>query len=166
VSQSNYAKYIVTEPKVQNVAYHPIDDVKGVTFPDEIYLDSELVPGCPVLVDIGWRFTVPDPDPVEWTHEHEFDEVLNFIGTDPDNPHDLGAEVEVWIGGEMHVITTTTSVFVPKGVPHCPLIHRRVDRPFLLVVVAMGGHYPSAIEDALQHPEKYGSHRISDIATT
>ncbi len=155
MGESKYAKYIIRSPKVQNVAYHPVKNVKGVTFPDEIYMDRELVPESPVMVDIGWRFTVPDPDPVEWTHQHGFDEVLNFIGTDPENPHDLGAEVEVWIGGEMHVITTTTSVFIPKGVPHCPLVHRRVDRPFLLVVFAMGGHYPSAEEDARANPEKY-----------
>lgn len=152
---SKYAHYIIQSPKVVNVAYHPMENVKGVTFPDEIYLDSEMIPGAPVLIDIGWRFTIPDPDPVEWTHQHDFDEVLNFIGTDPENPHDLGAEVEVHIGGEVHVITTTTSVFVPKGVPHCPLIHRRVDRPFLLVVVAMNGHYPTAAEDSAENPDKY-----------
>ena len=153
--QSKYGRYVITTPKVVNVAYHPMEEVKGVTFPDEIYLDRELVPETPLLIDIGWRFTVPEPDPVEWTHTHDFDEVLNFIGTDPENPHDLGAEVEVWIGGERHVISSTSSVFVPKGVPHCPLIHRRVDRPFLLVVAALNGHYPSAQEDALAHPEHY-----------
>jgi hypothetical protein len=155
MQETQFGKYIITSPKVVNVAYHPMDNVKGVTFPDEIYLDRELVPESSVLIDIGWRFTVPEPDPVERTHHHEFDEILNFIGTDPENPHDLGAEVEVWIGGEQHVITTTTSVFVPKGVPHCPLLHRRVDRPFLLVVVALGGNYPTAEEDAAKNPEMY-----------
>jgi len=54
---------------VENVAYHPIKNVKGVTFPDEIYLDGGIIEGSPV-VDIGWRFQKPEPDPVEWTHTH------------------------------------------------------------------------------------------------
>jgi len=156
MQESKYARYVVSDPKVVSVAYHPRQNVKGVTFPDEIYLDNDLVPGAPVTIDIGWRFTIPEPDPVEWTHTHDFDEVLNFIGTDPDNPHDLGAEVEMQIGDEKFVLTRTTSIFIPRGVPHCPMIHRRVDRPYLLVVVALSNYYPSAEEDEKRNPERYG----------
>jgi len=127
-----------------------------VTFPDEIYLDGGLVPGCPVTVDIGWRFTIPDPDPVEWTHTHDFDEVLNFIGSNPADPHDLGAEVDIQIGDERFTLTRTTSILIPRGVPHCPIIHKRVDRPFLLVVMALNPAYPTAAEDAAIDPSRYG----------
>jgi hypothetical protein len=156
VAASKYGKYVISSPKVVSVAYHPTQNVKGVTFPDEIYLDNDLVPGTPVTVDIGWRFTIPEPDPVEWTHTHDFDEVLNFIGSDPDNPHELGAEVEMRVGDETFTLTKTTSIFIPKGVPHCPMVHKRVDRPYLLVVVALNNSYPSAEEDAAVNPEKYG----------
>jgi hypothetical protein len=152
---SKYGKYVISSPKVINVAYHPTQNVKGVTFPDEIYLDKDLVPGTPLMVDIGWRFTIPDPDPVEWTHTHDFDEVLNFIGSDPKNPHDLGAEVEMTVGDEKFTLTQTTTIFVPRGVPHCPMIHKRVDRPYLLVVVALNNSYPSAEEDKAKNPGKY-----------
>lgn len=155
MAESKYDKYIIRSPKVVNVAYHPIKEVKGVTFPDEIYLDSNLVKGTPLFIDIGWRFQIPEPDPVEWTHTHDFDEVLNFIGTDPENPHDLGAEVEMQLGDEKHTINTTTSIFIPKGLPHCPMSHKRVDRPYLLVVVALNDQYPTAAEDVSINPEKY-----------
>ncbi len=148
MAETKYGKYIIRSPKVSNIAYHPTENVKGVTFPDEIYMDGDLVKGAPLFVDIGWRFEIPDPDPVEWTHTHDFDEVLNFIGTDPKNPHDLGAEVEMQIGDEKHTINTTTSIFVPKGVPHCPMIHKGVDRPYLLVVVALNMKYPTADDEA------------------
>ena len=147
MDRNKYGKYIISSPKVNKLAYHPTENVKGVTFPDEIYMDSDLVEGAPVFVDIGWRFTIPDPDPVEWTHTHDFDEVLNFIGSDPNNPHDLGAEVEMQLGDEKHIITTTTSIFIPKGLPHCPMIHKRVDRPYLLVVVALNTKYPTSEEE-------------------
>ena len=150
-----YKKYVISEPKVESVAYHPIKNVKGVTFPDEIYLDGRIVEGSPAVVDIGWRFQKPEPDPVEWTHTHDFDEVLCFIGTDPDNPHDLGGEIEFHMGDEKHTFDKTTTIFVPKGVPHCPFIHNRVDRPFLLVVFALNERYPSAEDDKDINPEKY-----------
>ena len=148
MAETKYGKYIIRSPKVNNLAYHPMENVKGVTFPDEIYMDDDLVKGAPLFVDIGWRFEIPDPDPVEWTHTHDFDEVLNFIGTDPKNPHDLRAEVEMQLGDEKHTIDTTTSIFIPKGGPHCPMIHKRVDRPFLLVVVALNKKYPTADDEA------------------
>jgi len=150
-----YKKYVISEPKVESVAYHPIKNVKGVTFPDEIYLDGRIVEGSPAVVDIGWRFQKPEPDPVEWTHTHDFDEVLCFIGADPDNPLGLGGEVEFHIADEKYTFDKTTVIFVPKGVPHCPFIHNRVDKPFLLVVFALNERYPSAEDDKDINPEKY-----------
>ena len=157
MAESKYGKYVISEPLVENVAYHPIKDVKGVTFPDEIYLDGRILEGSPVVVDIGWRFRKPEPDPVEWEHSHDFDEVICFIGSDPDNPHNLGAEIEFYIGGEKHFFNKNTTIFIPRGLPHCPFIHKRVDRPFLLVVFAMNRKYPSAEEDKQVNPDKYNN---------
>jgi hypothetical protein len=155
MAETKYGKYVIRKPKVVSIAYHPSQNVKGVTFPDEIWLDRDLVEDCPVVVDIGWRFEVPDPDPVEWTHAHEFDEVLCFIGTDPEKPHNLGGEIEFQIGDERHTFDTTTTIFLPKGLSHCPFIHKRVDRPFILVAILLDGHYPTAEEDAAINPKKY-----------
>jgi hypothetical protein len=152
---TKYGKYIFREPRIENVAYHPIQNVKGVTFPDEIYLDDERLKGSPVVVDIGWRFQVPEPDPVEWSHTHDFDEVLCFIGANPDKPHDLGAEIEFTIGDEKHTFDTTTTIYIPKGLLHCPFIHKKVYRPFLLCVFALSKKYPTAAEDAKNNPENY-----------
>ena len=157
MAKGQYTKYIISEPRVETVAYHPIKDVKGVTFPDEIYLDGQIIEGCPVVVDIGWRFQIPEPDPVEWTHTHDFDEVLCFIGTDPKNPHDLGAEIEFHIGDEVHNFTKTTAIFITKGTSHCPFIHKRVDRPFILIAFSLNKNYPSAAEDSTINPEQYRS---------
>jgi hypothetical protein len=68
---------------------------------------------------------------------------------------DLGAEIEFTIGGEKHTFNTTTTIFVPKGLAHCPIIHKRVGRPFILAVFAMGKEYPTAAEDAARNPDKY-----------
>lgn len=155
MANGKYGRYVISQPRVETLAYHPVANVKGVTFPDEIYLDDRIVEGSPVVVDIGWRFRVPEPDPVEWTHKHDFDEVLCFIGTNPERPHDLGGEIEFTIGNEKHTFNTTTTIYIPKGLNHCPIIHKKVERPFILAVFALGKEYPTAVEDAKKNPEKY-----------
>lgn len=50
------------------------------------------------------------------------------IGTDPENPRDLGGKIEFQIGDEMHVFDKTTVIFIPKGLGHGPFMHKRVER--------------------------------------
>ena len=70
-------------------------------------------------------------------HVHPKAEILLFMGADTRNLSDLGGEVELSLGKEKerHVIAEPAAVFVPKGLPHCPLIVTRVDRPFFLTDV-------------------------------
>lgn len=65
------------------------------------------------------------------SHSHGQPELLNCYSTDPDDPYELGAEVEMEIQGEKHRFHRTTSIFVPSNQPHCPLSIKRVDRPFM-----------------------------------
>jgi len=66
-------------------------------------------------------------------HNHDFDEYLVFIGTNPEDPFDLGGEVEIWLGDEeKHVITRSSTVFVPRGLYHTPIHFNRVDRPIIM----------------------------------
>jgi len=64
-----------------------------------------------------------------------------FIGTNREDPDDLGAEVEFWLGEEQEVdkliFNTSSLVFVPRGLLHMPIIYRKVEKPFLLVVVGV-----------------------------
>jgi len=45
----------------------------------------------------------------------------------------LGAEVEIALGEEWkkNIITTSAIVYLPKGLQHCPINVKIVDRPFL-----------------------------------
>lgn len=112
-------------------------ELKGITFPNEIFMNTNLVKGCPMIVDIGWHFTIPDPDPVEPAHYHDFDSVLCFIGSDPKNPAHLGAILDMQLGDEHHMLTKTCAIFIPKGLEHCPLLHRQMDRPYLQIAFAV-----------------------------
>ena len=75
------------------------------------------------------------------SHTHTFDEYLLFLGTNPDDQFDLGGEVEVWLGDEKRMITRTTAVFVPAGMPHCPLVFHKVGRPFIFITTGNGFDY-------------------------
>ncbi len=93
-------------------------------------------------MNCSWYLRPPDiKTPEQQSHRHEADEIIGFFGANPENPYDLGAEVEFWLEDEMHLITTSAMIFVPKGMKHCPLILRRVDRPIFHFSVLTRGLY-------------------------
>lgn len=130
MAQEKYKKYIISKPKlVYDLPHHAGgSESRGFTYPHQVYLDSELLEGSPAVIDMGWRTEVPHPNPISQPHTHPFDTILFYIGADPSNPRDLGAELEVQLENERYRFNTTTVIFVPKGVTHT-VRHIRVDRP-------------------------------------
>lgn len=85
------------------------------------------------IIKAPYRFgPVPDVP-----HVHIYDEFLLFIGADPNNLSELGAEIELSLGKdeEKHIITKPTAAIMPKGFPHCPTTITKVDKPFIFSVV-------------------------------
>ncbi len=82
-------------------------------------------------------------------HRHSVAEILYFIGGDPMNFKEFGAEVEFTIGegkdAEMHVIKNTTWVYVPGNVLHCPLNFKRVDKPIMFGHIMFAESFDSVI---------------------
>ena len=76
-------------------------------------------------------------------HVHNYDEAIFFIGSDPRNFSDLDAEVEFSIGAEgqeeKHVFDKPVAVVIPKGLPHCPIVTKRIDKPYLCMAVSLTG---------------------------
>ncbi len=81
------------------------------------------------------------------SHKHNVAEYLYFIGGNPMNFKDFGAEVEFTIGegadAETYTITSTTWVYVPKNVPHCPLNFKRIDKPIMFGHIMFAPGYAS-----------------------
>jgi mannose-6-phosphate isomerase-like protein (cupin superfamily) len=73
-----------------------------------------------------------------WPMYHTADEIFLFFGTDPDNPTDLGGEVEFWLGlgedAEKYIITKPSCIYVPAGLVHAPIVWRNVRRPFIEII--------------------------------
>jgi len=102
---------------------------------------------CPNSIEIVLNFdtvvssagnTVKLPDGYEgkiFPHKHAVPEIFHSVGTDPDNPDDLGATVEHWMGEgeEAEGVWTTkpSTVIVPASLTHLPFSIREVRKPFL-----------------------------------
>ena len=82
---------------------------------------------------------MPEPNPHILEHMHEkYSEVVLHIGSDPNNPEDLGGEIEFNVGGEPLVFDKTSALFVPAGVKHGPVIWKKVTRPHLQMAIVLG----------------------------
>jgi hypothetical protein len=80
-------------------------------------------------------------------HVHDFDQVMLWLGADPGDMGELGAEVELCLGakGEKHMITTTTAVAVPRGLPHFPANITRMDKRFIFFTVSCAQNYQETV---------------------
>lgn len=117
------------------------------------WVDSNNTPGA-FQMNTSWYFKpnreylLADPkSQVAQEHKHDYPELVGFYGSDPENPTDLGGEVEFYIDGEQHILTKSTLMFLPGGLPHCPMFVNRVDRPIFHFSVVMNQTYTFEGED-------------------
>ena len=133
--ETKYGKYLIKKPVREVTA----EEVKGRQRPTMTFMSSDLVPECDVYLEFGWIWDMPEPNPHIFEHTHDYDEIVLHIGSDPNNPEDLGAEIEFVVEGEPLKIDKTSALFVPKGVKHGPLTWKRVDRPHIEMAIVLGG---------------------------
>ena len=82
-------------------------------------------------------------------HYHpDGDEVLLFLGLDPDRPDYLGAEIEITMEDERHLISEPSCVIIPEGLKHGPIVTRKVDKSFGFYMVRLDKGNPSEINPA------------------
>jgi hypothetical protein len=81
---------------------------------------------------------MPSPDPHINRHSHDYPEIVIHLGNDPDKPEELGAVIEFGMGDDSLVVDSTSCIYVPKGVPHGPLVWKKVDRPHIEMVIMPG----------------------------
>jgi hypothetical protein len=88
------------------------------------------------------------------THSHDFHELLCFIGGNPENINDLGAEISLCLGDELeeYIITSATVVSIPPGLKHCPLIVKKITKPFVFLEVSTTKGYSQSTETPAAKP--------------
>ena len=107
-----------------------------------LWMDTNVVPGA-FQMNMSWYRAAPDMRPLykHDEHVHDFDEMIGFIGSDPDDPYDLGGEIEIGINGELHRLTKSSIIFMPAGMKHLPLSIIRLERPILHFSISMAPTY-------------------------
>ena len=138
MADRKYEKYIQTDLKLpEKVQYREEQYSKRAT--RILWLEDEIMEGASsVILSWYWKATEKEGSP---SHVHDFDEIVGFIGNDPQNPHDLGGEVEFWMEDEEYVLNKSCLIWVPSGLRHCPLRVTRVDRPLLFLAISMTKKY-------------------------
>jgi hypothetical protein len=133
MAEINYEKHLIRKP-----VYESNDFIKGRQRP-MTYMSPELVPGCPLHIDLSWVHAVPEPNPHTLEHTHDYSKIVLYVGGDAEVPEDLGAEIEYSLGGQKFILNRTAAIYVPKGVKHGPVVWKRVDRPCLEMVIGLVG---------------------------
>ena len=136
--ESKYGKYIVTELQMPE-SKQKIAAIYSKYATRILWLDDKVVEGA-FHMNCSW-FLKPAVTVENVPHTHDSDEIIGFFGSNPDEPHDLGGEIEIWLEDEKHVLTKSCLIFVPRGLKHCPLIIKQVDRPIFHFTTVTGGQY-------------------------
>jgi hypothetical protein len=105
-------------------------------------MDSKFL-GLDVHISYGAYWTAGKMNKTQFPHTHNFDQMMFFLGTDMNDLSELGAEIELCLGEEMntHVITTSTAVAVPKGMPHFPANITRMDKRIIYLEISLAKRY-------------------------
>jgi hypothetical protein len=140
MAESKYGKYILREPKREEPEKKK-PQVTGITLTEELSAGIKKFDCNFNFMGILAPHVLADPP-----HKHDCDELLFFIPGDPETAPDLGGEAEIAIGEEWEkqVINTAAIVCLPKGVQHCPVYMKRVDKPFYFGHCLLASKYGSS----------------------
>jgi hypothetical protein len=123
-TKTKYGKRILTKKLIREIAHYTGKSI--------VAHDGELDADC----SLGYH-CISKPMSFDHPHSHDFPEMLCFIGGNPLDITDFGAEIEFTLGGETHLITTPAVVSIPGGVTHCPIKIKKVTNPIIFMEVSL-----------------------------
>ena len=142
-NEGEMGKYILQDLHDPNMGTPAFQEMYKKFSKRILWIDNNVMPGS-FQMNTAWYYAVPEKDPVFEEHVHEYDELIGFFGSNPEDPYDLGAELEVTLEGEKHILTKTSLIFCPAGMKHMPLSIKRVDRPIFHFSIVVGPEYNGA----------------------
>lgn len=159
---NKYSKYIIKEPIVKG-RFGPVLHICGEKHDDQ-ECGGSIFPGFPseltsMCIKEPFLMTAP-------IHAHDYDQLLCFIGGNPENIFDFGAEIEITLGeeGEKHIIDSTSIIYIPKGLLHCPIDFRKVEKPIIFMHICFSPAYTRSQGEMNGHPQKRERYTPQEIA--
>jgi hypothetical protein len=112
------------------------------------FTDNDIIEGSKYF-SVMWMGEEATKSAGHGPHVHKDPELLVALGTDPANPRELGADLEMCMGPEMerHIVTESTMIWIPANFIHCPFRVLKVRRPFIFIQCQ---YAPKLIETALK----------------
>jgi len=123
-ARTKYGKCIHTADLILKIPYYGGKSI--------VAHDGQLDADC----SIGYH-CIAKPMSFDFPHSHKFPEMLCFIGGNPEDITDFGAEIEFTLGGEKHIITEPAVVSIPGGVKHCPIVFTKVTKPLVFLEISL-----------------------------
>lgn len=115
-----YPDYLHFDPKTsRRLAYIDETTVKGAEFGCE---NIWLLPGAPEERRVMDANTQP------------YDRYFGFYAHNYENIRDLCAEMEVYIGGEKHVVKRSGCIFIPANLEVGPWTFRNITKPIFFTI--------------------------------
>jgi hypothetical protein len=99
------------------------------------YIDQTTVPGAEFGCENFWLVPGgPKELKLMDANTQKYDRYFGFYGFYYDNVRDLCAEMEVYIGGEKHIIKESGAMFIPAGLEVGLLIFRNITKPIFFTI--------------------------------
>jgi uncharacterized RmlC-like cupin family protein len=144
MADTKYGKYFLSDsgapPKANDyVSLNSLPPFPEIAGPQTYFRGAPALPGA--TASIGWQVFIKPYKLETIPHTHEDDEFLIFLGAElPDLCKSFDAEIDLWMGEELekHTVTSATVVFIPRGVLHCPLNLRVINKPVLFHALYLG----------------------------
>lgn len=136
-----YTECIITRPEpscneLQGIEAKPEYGLgSGLNTTHLLTVNENILPGF-FSVDCSWIWNGASEKPAGKTHSHVYDEVIGFIGSNRQDPYNLGGEIRIWLDGREEVLDRTCLIFVPAGTEHFPVVFKRIDTPVFFVSIA------------------------------
>jgi hypothetical protein len=126
---NKYGKYVIPKSVTKPEPYPTMEWIGDIDYKTNMtFMITKVVAPCKME---------------EFPHYHDFDMYLHFVSYDYEHMDDLFGEIVIGLGEEqeLHTITSPTSVYIPAGMVHCPLIFKRVDKPIILFHTSIASKY-------------------------
>lgn len=129
----DYEQYVIRSPMRETGEIF----TRGRQSPTMTYMSRTQINAADYYIEFGWIWDEVEPSIGEMRHE-KYNEIVLHIGGNPDNPEDLGADMEFGLGGELFSLNTSFGVYIPRGVPHGPLNFKTCRKPYIEMAIMLG----------------------------
>ena len=109
------------------------------------YMSNRLVPEADYHVQLSWILDLTQFPADEGEYRYDHDRIILFLGGDFQRSQDLGATMELCIGGQALTFNTTSALFLPKGICCGPLKMEAFRHPHLQVALTLGDGAPKPV---------------------